>query len=444
MIPRLRERAAGPLLWAVGTLFLLVLVLGVGRLVPQEPVIAAAIAVAVLMFGLTLADPTIIPLLAVPALLVVVRVKAGGSDLSASDLALFAAFWPAVALGQRPYSPALRSLLWLVTIYEAATLFTVINNPYTANIVEWFHAALLVGGALVVGWALGRVGRGPVALTLLLAGIAVIAASTVLQGVTSLGSGFEPVFPRFPFAMHKNFAGCILGFGAVVAYVHPPWMRWPRLLALGTFVLCCTGLVFTQSRQAIIGLAVALALVVLRTDDTRKRSKLVILGGVGAIAFVTTMVRDQVDSGNQFNSLFQRINWFQDSTEVWLTDPVFGAGLRWWYTDRFQVRFQPPNAEMEVLTTAGVVGLLAFLALMVGSLVILWKVAPLYGTLAFTIVLSRFVQAQFDLFWVAAQVSIPFLVAGLCLGQLAHDTGGGSEGAVSRELERVTARGETG
>jgi hypothetical protein len=180
---------------------------------------------------------------------------------------------------------------------------------------------------------------------------------------------------------------------------------------------------------------------VLRGDDTRKRSKLVVLGGVGALAFVTTLVRDQIDSGNQFNSLFQRINWLQDSVDVWLTDPIMGAGLRWWYTDRFDVRFQPPNAEVEVLTTGGVLGLLTFLALMVGALLLLWRVPPLYGTLAFTVVLSRFVQAQFDLFWVTAQVSIPFLVAGLCLGQLVHDTGEDADNAVSRELKRVTSRG---
>ncbi len=31
------------------------------------------------------------------------------------------------------------------------------------------------------------------------------------------------------------------------------------------------------------------------------------------------------------------------------------------------------------------------------------------------------VQAQFDLFWVAAQVSIPFVIAGICLGAMARD-----------------------
>ena len=77
-------------------------------------------------------------------------------------------------------------------------------------------------------------------------------------------SGFEAVYPHFPFEMHKNFAGCVLGIGALIAYVHPPWMRWPRLLALAPSCSAAWALLFTQSRQAIIGLAVALAVVVLR------------------------------------------------------------------------------------------------------------------------------------------------------------------------------------
>lgn len=128
MIGRVRARLGPPLLWTFGVLVVLTVALGVGRLVPQEPLVAAAVAVAVLLVGLTLADPTIIPLLAVPVLLLVVRVRLGGPELSASDLVLFLAFWPAVALGQRPYSAPLRTLLWLVTLYQAATLFAVVNN----------------------------------------------------------------------------------------------------------------------------------------------------------------------------------------------------------------------------------------------------------------------------------------------------------------------------
>jgi len=69
-----------------------------------------------------------------------------------------------------------------------------------------------------------------------------------------------------------------------------------------------------------------------------------------------------------------------------------------------------------VLVSTGIVGLLAFLVMWAGILIVLWRVDPVYGTLAFAVVLSRIVQAQFDLFWVAGQVSIPFVIAGVCLG----------------------------
>jgi len=417
---RVRELLKGPVAWALALLTLVVLLLAVGRLVPSYPIIALAIAAAVLLLGLTLADPTVIPLLSVPLLLLVVRVSVGGVELSVSDVVLFVAFWPAVVLGQRPYSPPMRALLWLTIAYQVATLFTVVANPYTANAVEWFHAWFLTGGALVVGWALGRAGRGGVALSLLLMASCIIAVATIAQGMANLGGGFQPVYPRFPFPMHKNFAGTLLAFAALVAYIHPSWMRWPRFVALAAFGLCTVGVLMTQSRQAIVGLAIAIAVAVLREDSTRRRSKLLVLAGVGGLAFVATAVRDQVASGNQFNSVFQRINWLQDSVGIWLTDPVFGVGLRWWYTDRFEAPFQPPNAELEVLTSAGVLGVLCFLLLMIGAIVVLWKLPPVYGTLGAAIVLSRFVQGQFDLFWTAVQVSVPFVVAGICVGAAAQ------------------------
>jgi hypothetical protein len=62
---------------------------------------------------------------------------------------------------------------------------------------------------------------------------------------------------------------------------------------------------------------------------------------------------------------------------------------------------------------------------------VLWRIDPRYGTLAFAILLSRVVQGQFDLFWAAVQVSIPFVVVGVCLGALARDE---EEHRLEREL----------
>jgi O-antigen ligase len=437
-VSRVRQLVVGPVAWALALLTVVALLLAVGGLVPSYPIVALGIAAAVLLLGLTMADPTIIPLLSIPLLLVVVRVGAGGADLSLSDVVLFVAFWPAVVLGERPYSPPMRALLWLTVVYQAATLFTVVANPYTANLIEWFHAWFLTGGALIVGWALGRAGRGGPALSLFVLASCVIALATVAQGLANLGGGLQPVYPEFPFSMHKNFAGTVLAFAALIAYIHPSWMRWPRWLALAAFALCTLGMLFTQSRQAIVGLAIAIAFAVLREDSTRRRSKLLVLAGVGGLALVATVVRDQVASGNQFNSIFQRINWLQESIGIWQTDPIFGVGLRWWYTERFETQFQPPNAELEVLTSAGVLGVLAFLVLMIGTVVVLWKLPPVYGTLGAAIVLSRLVQGQFDLFWTAVQVSVPFAVAGISLGVSARASAEG-EPSVPESMPRSAA-----
>ncbi len=398
-----------------------VLVLAVGGFSATDPLISLAIAVVVLGFGLTLMDAAIVPLLLVLPLLVAARVSAGGTDLSLSDFALFTAFWPAAFFATRPYTPPMRNLLLLTLVYQSATIMTVVANPYTANLVEWVHAWLLTGAALVVGWSLGREGHARAALTLLLAGSVVIAVCTIGQGLLQYAGGnFDAVYPTFPYPMHKNFVGCVLGIAAVTAYVNPVWVHWPRWFAFGSFWVCTVGIGVAQSRQALVGLGVALVVISLRVDPERKRSRLILLAVAPALTVVGFLVKDQVESGNKFNSLFQRIDWLSDSLKVWQTDYLFGAGLRWWYTDRFPVRFQPPNAEAEVLSSAGLIGLVGFIVLMGGTLRVLWKLDPTYGVLAGSAVLSRLIQGQLDLFWVSAQVSIPFVIAGICLGAQAR------------------------
>ena len=72
--------------------------------------------------------------------------------------------------------------------------------------------------------------------------------------------------------------------------------------------------------------------------------------------------------------------------------------------------------QLEVLASAGVVGLVGFLVMWLAVFIVLWRVDPRFGTLAVAVLMSRFVQAQFDLFWAAVQGSVPFVVLGICLG----------------------------
>jgi len=381
--------------------------------------LAIVLAAFVVAASLTGSKPLAIVLFAMPGLLISQRIGLGGGGLSVSDAALAAAFGTAVLLGQRPYSKPLRQILMLNLLYQFATLFTVLVNPYLANTVEWVHAWLLVSGALIVGWAVGAAGYARTALSLIVFTASVLAAITLVAAVTQYLSGnFGPAAPSWPIPMHKNFVGTVFVFGAIVAYLNPDWVGWTRGWSRFAFWLLLAGALASQSRQALIGLMAAVILIVLRRSHSG-RSRLVLLLLIPAGWLVVSMVVEQVQSQNEHNSVFQRLDWFREVYHFWREAPVFGHGLRYWYNPG-TLGYQPPQGELEVLASAGVVGLAAFVVMWIGVLLVLWHIDPRFGTLAVAVLFCRLVQAQFDLFWVAAQVSIPFVIAGICLGAMAH------------------------
>lgn len=382
---------------------------------------ASVLALLVVGAAITGSEPMAIPLIAMPALFVVQRVGLGDTDLSASDVALAAAFGTAVLLAHRPYSAPLRQLLWLNLVYQATTLFTVIVNPYTANTIEWVHAWLLISGALIVGWALGRAGKAQAAFVLMLTAACVMAVGTVITAVFQFAQGdFGEVYPAWPLPMHKNAAGTLMAFVALIAHVHPDWAGLRLVWLRPIFWLLVISIVLTQSRQAIIGLVVAIIVLSMRRGATR-RARAAAWLVIPAVWLVVVTVIEQIESQNRFNSFFQRVDWLREVYALWKQSPLFGHGLRYWYTDT-SAAFQPPQAEVEIAASAGVVGLLGFLLMWVGVLVVLWRVDPRFGSLAFAVVLCRIVQSQFDLFWVAGQASVPFVIAGICIGAMARES----------------------
>ena len=290
------ERLRGPgrtdLLAQVGfTLAGVALVALVGRLAVTMPEAAVIIAVAVLAIGVTAVQPGLIPLAVLPLLLVVLRIGSGGIDLSLSDFALAAAVIPALFLAKRPFSSGLRAVLWASALYQFATLISVVNNPYAANAVEWAHAWVLVAGSLLVGWAVGANGHGRAGVRLLVGTIAVLALITVIEGSVHLAQGdFSAVYPTFPYGMHKNFAGTVCATGAVMVYARPTWAGINRRWSILLMALMLAAVLFTQSRQAVIGLVAAVFVLVLRSKTDRRRSKLVLLLAAPLVLFVTNLV----------------------------------------------------------------------------------------------------------------------------------------------------------
>ena len=391
------------------------------RHVPNGAATAAAVAGLVVGVVLTGSKPMAIALMATPALFITQRLGLGAGGLSVSDVALAAGFGTAVLLGDTHFSRPLRMLLWGNLLYQFATLFTVIVNPQTANTIEWFHAWLLISGALILGWALGRGGYARTALRLMVFATLVLAVGTIITGVFVyyLRGQIEPVYPTWPWEMHKNAAGTLMSFGILILYVNPPWARFSRRAVWTATTVLALAIIMTQSRQALIGLIVAVLIVVARGGKTGHSRWTFLLAIPGTWLIVQTVL-EQIESQNEFNSFFQRLDWMRELYALWKLAPIFGHGLRFWYYTP-SVPYQPPQAEFEVATSSGIVGLIGFAAMWLVIVVVLWRVDPMYGTLALAATVSRLVQAQFDLFWVAAQVSVPFAIAGICLGAMARN-----------------------
>lgn len=394
-----------------------------GVLAGSHALVALAVGGILLLVGILLIDIRFFPILAIPCTLLVLR-AGGGSGLSMSDFVLFLGTLCALTVVRVKESPELRRLLWLLAFYQATTLLTVVYNPYRANVIEWIHEAFLVGGSLIVGWVVARSGRTKPAVTTYVLGSCFIAAWACLQTLTH---HLQPAY--LPGGMQKNYIGDMLAFAVLLLYARPAWFgwkgtRWPRF----AIVVCLLGILATQSKQAMISCALGVVFMVVRDRSLRRRSRAILIGLLPAVVIAYEVVSREVTSHNRFNSVYTRLSWFSDGISIWHTSPLVGVGLRWWYTDRFAVAFQPPNGVIEMLSSAGVLGVIGFLALMVGSIAILWRVPRPAGTLAVGILLTRFLQGELDLFWVGAQGSLPWLVAGLALGAVARQYARSTQG----------------
>lgn len=375
-------------------------------------------AVAVLALGVLAIDPLLVVILAVPGSLIMMRV---GGALSVADVILAGGMAVTLLLLRGKDTRDLQPLLWAGAAYLAAALPTLVLNPYSENIVEWLHEFVLVIGSMLVGYTIGRFGRAQIAVSLYVIGclgIAVV-ASFVAAAMFASGQGFGPVY--LP-DLHKNAIGGSLAMAIVLLYARPAWFSWRMGWSRAAILLLGVGVVASQSRQAMLGAVAGLIIVSLRRrPDTGRFPRLVWFAALPVVVFVLTMVNDQLTEDNEFNSANQRLDWYAQTIEIWDTSPIFGVGLRWWYTDRFPgAGFQPPNAELEVLSSVGVVGLLGFLVMFAVGFWALWRIDPAYGTVGAAIVVTRFVQAQFDLYWVAGQASFLWIVGAICIGALAH------------------------
>ncbi|NTV39125.1 MAG: O-antigen ligase family protein [Demequinaceae bacterium] len=379
---------------------------------------AMPVAIAVLIIGLAARDLSLMVALAAPATLIVARV---GGALSVSDVVLVAATMFSLLMLRGRGAIDLQPLIWAGVGYLALAIPALVFNPYPANGLEWMHEVFLVLGSMVVGFVTGRQGKAGLSIGVYIVACSVIGLAAAIVAVVYFGQtgAFRPVYLG---DLHKNTIGGMLAVAAVIAYARPSWLGWSTRSTYVAFAFCGVGILASLSRQGLIGALAGVLIITLRPlVRGHRRGKLIWLATVPVVAFILREVHRQITSGDKFNSVYQRLTWFEQSVDVWRESPVFGVGLRWWYTDRFAERFQPPNAELEVLTTVGIVGLIGFLLMFASAAWLLAKMDPVYGTVGLAVLATRFTQAQFDLYWVAGQASLLWIVAGICYGVRARD-----------------------
>ena len=320
---------------------------------------------------------------ACPLLLVVVRVSAGGIDLSrlrrrAVRRVLAGRRAGAAALQPADAQPALARR----SSTRSCTLFTVVTNPYTANAVEWFHAWFLTGGALIVGWAVGRAGRGAVALTLLLVASCVIAVATIAQGVAAPARpSTRSTRAAVPDAQELRGHGALLrgprrlrrarrGCGGHAGWSSPPSCSVPAACSSPSRGRPSSG---SPSSVAVVVPADRRDPAPLQAARPRRRRRPRSRGhprpGPGQLR---QPVQLGVPAAHLVPGLHRRLAERPDvrrGSALVVHRPVPRPSS------------SRPTPRSRSSPRPGVVGLLAFVAVAVGTLVVLWRLDPAYGTL---------------------------------------------------------------
>ena len=207
------------------------------------------------------------------------------------------------------------------------------------------------------------------------------------------GAAFQ--FPRFRFQenrfnwlyVHPVMAGTYLGLAVVlvVSYLasrsEDRPVKWPGLAYTGLLCINGAALLATRTRGAIAGCALGVVVAIL--CSRRRRRKLDALVVMGAVAGFVTLVFGGVvlrflergESVETLSTLNSRTELWEQAFEMVKARPLTGYGL----TASRGVFFETVglggahNAFVNVLTDAGVFGLLWFLGLLVVLAASLWR-----------------------------------------------------------------------
>ena len=344
----------------------------------------------------------------------------------------------------------------LVVAYAAATLFAANRSVAVAETLD-----LLSFGALVV--LLISVLDTPAwlrrAVWAVAAGVGLLAMFAVLQQLTktydSTWWGFAGILPdgdvqRSAGPLNPNPFGQILAAAAVLAFylARSSSLVVTRLLAGAISALCVVAVVYTESRAALIALVAAAVLVAALRGVRLRWLALTVCAGIviGTLVLPNSLQQRVGALGDIFNSdpvslqdtsLRGRTSENLAGLHMWADQPLLGVG-----PDNFEAQYQRYSAQigidprpeargahnlyLESLAETGLLGTLAFLAVLAGALLGAWHargsvstdLAPLGEGLF--VALCTFLICAMTLSSAYARYQWILLGLGLAAGQLAR------------------------
>ncbi len=423
-----RIRRAGTLAAAI-----VALQVTVGWLLSNDMNAAIAASVLIPAVAVLVIRPQWLWITAFPANFLYWRVGPTRIDLSLADVTLVLA--AIAALPSVPWrSPMLHRIERLYAAYLGIMSIAFFAVPERETLISLMQRSSIFLGAVLIGAAVGNRGKAKAALAALLLGSSAVAIEAVRRSVQS---DFEPAYP---FGIQKNAAGAIIGMSIIVSLAAFTIFRRTATnrvaIGLCQLLLIC-GLLATGARGAAVALLATLLVAVLRNEPGARRPiAIAVLGCVTVVAMATIRSVDSEKTNDRFSSGNSRLITYEAAIKLWQQEKLTGIGIKYWrnpaYADNTGFG-EPHNVFVSSLTETGVVGLVAILLLMGGTLLIAMRPRTPLHRMAFLLIVYRLVESQFGILWVAVGGSLPWLVLGAAIGAAYADT----------DRQRLAAESET-
>ena len=379
-----------------------------------EPRLAFTLIIAGAIAVVAIIKPIPILVLTFPAAFLYWRVGPAVIDMSITDAITI--LGTLAALPHVPWrNPRLRLVLLLFAFYSAIVAVSVLASPSPTAAAELAHRVLMVAGPLLIGSALANLGGARLALRAFVFTGAFLSVAAV---VDSVASGLAPAYP---FGMHKNAVGSHFASALLILLAASPRLDLSRRVRTIMTILLFLGLLASQSRGAAMALVAAAAIYLLRSGNKRLARLAPIVLGLAlvlitfAILSVSSSLEDQ-SSASQFNSVNSRLDGYRYAIDsAWRPHIPLGSGPKWFRLQGFDSG--PHNMVVSELSETGVLGTAALAVFLGGALVVLWRMRTQLADAAVLVLIERLLDAMLGILWVAGTGTVPWLVAGLALGE---------------------------